>query len=425
MSSLIDLGDEKLATTLVMMPTRLMTWIAVGLSSVLLCAADGGTWPGLQTDRFELVESEGEFYLKEARELPIPIPREWLIPEAELAQAEHRFVAGFDYAEQVSSFPMGDGLLGLHLSSYEIQRSGSAMATDGRDVFLIFDPASRETRFGLALPSSKWRVRVGGCFAAYHTRLLVGDVDCDRRLDLATLVTRRDCDPSPGESGVYSGYLRSGPLHWYLQTETAWSHDSSYDERLPCAGHRDLPLIGLVKHPVQYVLERIQSEAPLLNRSVFIPAAGLAMSIPAEWRLDLEPKVSEMRAYGRAARLRVRLTRNEEGVDLRTWLDGYLANERFMAATVKDNLHRFEIETEPFPSSTRIAGYRSLFGWAASDPSRITYFLANLDGDFVQIHLELSQDKTADVWRDHDRRILGSLELRPASQQHAASEAPP
>ena len=68
--------------------SRFSTWIALGLSCALPSAVNADPWNGLETDRFELVVDDSEFHLREAVKLPIPIPREWLIPEAELAQAE-------------------------------------------------------------------------------------------------------------------------------------------------------------------------------------------------------------------------------------------------------------------------------------------------------------------------------------------------
>ena len=74
----------------------------------------------------------------------VPIPRDWLIPPQEGKDEEVNCVSSFHYDMEVSSFPIGNGRMGLHISSYAIQEEGSAQAAAGRDVFLIFDPASSD-----------------------------------------------------------------------------------------------------------------------------------------------------------------------------------------------------------------------------------------------------------------------------------------
>jgi len=246
---------------------------------------------GVSADRFELVEEKGEFRILTLDPLsqPIPLPRSWLIPPEELARAEVKYVAGFEYSNRVSSFPIGDGFLGLHLSSYEIQTSGSARAAEGRDVFLILDPIRNQgVRLGLSLPNSKGRVRLGGCFSAWYSRIQVGDVDCDRRLDLAVEEMRVDCSV-PEEGGPTHGVFYRGPLRWYLQNDAGWELDAEYEGRLPCGGLEELPLVGLAKDPVHFATDRLRSEKILFDRSVEVPTAGLSLRVPAEWRVDPEP----------------------------------------------------------------------------------------------------------------------------------------
>ena len=399
--------------------SQLLTGMVLSMGPALLAADGGESRMDLATDRFRLAERDGEFHLLDDRlRMPIPIPREWLIPGGELAEAQQRYVAGFDYEEAIHSFPIGNGLLGLHLSSYEIQESGSAGAAEGRDVFLILDPDRRRLRLGLALPSSKWRVRVGGCYAAQHTRFQVGDVDCDRRLDLAAEVTRIACVPDP-QGGGFDAFYRREPLSWYLQTDDGWVHHPSYDERLPCGGLEELPLVGLVRDPVSYVSDRFHRDKLLFDRSVEVPTARLTLRLPAEWRLEMEPDaVAEMRAYGDEARLSLRVLKMEEGVDLATWVEEYRALQKKLAGEVKDRFHHLEMETTPFRSRRGARGYRILFG-VSPNPQRIAYLFRNFEGDVVQFDLELSRWETAEIWEGLESRLLGGVYLPAAKEWQA------
>lgn len=73
----------------------------------------------------------------------VAIPREWLVPpQEEKEEEEGAYVSSFNYDTQVQSFPIGNGRIGLHLSSYDFAREGTSHAAAGRDVFLVFDPMS-------------------------------------------------------------------------------------------------------------------------------------------------------------------------------------------------------------------------------------------------------------------------------------------
>src|SRR6266403_5648587 len=104
------------------------------------------------TPEFKLLQQSRHFYLRFiSHEIPrkVEIPRAWLVLRKEEEEEESdAFVSSFHYNPEVQSFPIGDGRIGLHFSSYEIQSGGSAQAAAGRDVFLIFKPASLELTQG-------------------------------------------------------------------------------------------------------------------------------------------------------------------------------------------------------------------------------------------------------------------------------------
>jgi hypothetical protein len=72
-----------------------------------------------------------------------------LIPEKEREAERYNYVSSFSYNKTVTSFPIGDGMMALHISSYKDQEQGSARAGAGRDLFHIYDPESQTLAKGL------------------------------------------------------------------------------------------------------------------------------------------------------------------------------------------------------------------------------------------------------------------------------------
>ena len=159
--------------------------------------------------------------------------------------------------------------MGLHLSSYEIQKEGSAKAAAGRDVFLVLKPKARRLYpGGMVCGVTKKRVRSMGCFFAVFHRFIIGDVNNDRLTDVGVTREEISCDEvHDREKGVG---LMKGPLHevhpvrWYIYRPARWkdrghvsvmdhwSYDPDYDGKHP-RGSLQLPLIGLAKSPVDFV----------------------------------------------------------------------------------------------------------------------------------------------------------------------------
>lgn len=230
------------------------------------CATPERPWTGFDQSSYRLVRDSNGYRLEGPDGSGVEVPREWLAPPEIAAREENHYVTSLAWDETVTAFPIGYGRTGLHLSSYAIQSEGSASAAAGRDLFLILssstDIDSGRLVRGLDLGETKGRVRIGGCFSAYFQRLFAGDIDCDRRLDLAAMEERIHCDgdlEGPAEQ-IYT----VGPLQWYLQEGDAWTSRPELDGRFPCGGLQQVPLIGLVQGPVEMLLDWSAMRDPLL-----------------------------------------------------------------------------------------------------------------------------------------------------------------
>jgi hypothetical protein len=214
----------------------------------------------LDTTSFKLLRDQQGFNLQYAQDKPLRVPLAWLVPPDEMKEDAQTYVSGFNYAEQATAFHIGDGRIGLHLSSYKIQREGSAQTAAGRDVFLVFDPKTRALhQGGLALGITKERVRFMGSFFATFLSFIVGDINNDRLIDVG--VTREEIKWEPAydkekEIDFLTGpFYEKQPLRWYVFVGDHWDYKADYNGRFPFQGYLELPLIGLAKSPVDFVKE--------------------------------------------------------------------------------------------------------------------------------------------------------------------------
>ncbi len=185
----------------------------------------------------------------------LDVPWTWLEGDGERSDFED-YVSSINFDEKVTSFSVGPGMLGLHMSSYAIQESGSAQAAAGRDVFLVYDQGTRKLYDGRLYPGlSKHRFREAGCFSALSTRFMVSDIDGDGYADLGVMQESLRCDAlKAGEADVGAGpFYEQAPLRWYVFRGRHWVYRADLDRRFARRGYRILPLIGQVKTPVDYV----------------------------------------------------------------------------------------------------------------------------------------------------------------------------
>jgi hypothetical protein len=190
------------------------------------------------------------------RSSKIKVPRDWLIPAKELEAERYSYVSSFSYNETVTSFSIGNGKKGLHISSYKDQEQGSARAGAGRDIFLIYDPESQTLAKGLAgMGVTKSRVRVDGCFSAVSNRYLIADVNHDRQMDIGIKKEELSCVSKTYDDieTIAGPYYRQYPIKWYPYDGKGWLYDNRYDGLIP-SKFSELPLIGMSRTTVDSVM---------------------------------------------------------------------------------------------------------------------------------------------------------------------------
>jgi hypothetical protein len=203
-----------------------------------------------------LIDGE-QFFLQltsGAKTQPLAIPRDWLIaPEEEKEEEEEEeepVVSSFRFDHRVTSFPIGNGEIGIRLSSYDMMTEGSMQAAVGRDVFLIYDPAAQKLRPGhMNLGITKERSFGQGCWHARMVHFIVADVNQDGRADIGTINEEIRC-PEGQEMWEGDSYEQH-PLHWYLYTADGWKLEED-DSGWPDS-YAELPLIGSEISPVDFV----------------------------------------------------------------------------------------------------------------------------------------------------------------------------
>lgn len=198
--------------------------------------------------QFKLVRNRRSFSLaftSKGVTKQIVIPRQWLVPPKEEADEElNAFVLSFNYDSEVQSFEIGDGRIGLHLSSFESGDEGSSRAAAGRDVFLLFDPKTLELREGgIRRGITKARVMDRRCFAANSEHYLIADIDGDGSTDIGVVQEELQCIEN--SDGWMSGpFYKKFPVAWYVLRKNLWTPESHYDGQMPTR-YRELPLIGM------------------------------------------------------------------------------------------------------------------------------------------------------------------------------------
>ncbi len=209
----------------------------------------------IDTTSFTLEQTQDGFELHREGRGPVPVPHEWLRPSAEVEDEEGSVVSSFAYDAPVTAFSVAEGWTGLHLSSYSIQREGSLQAAAGRDVFLLLDNKTGELHPGrLDLGVTKGRSRYIGCVSALHHTFLLGDIDQEGQTDIGVIEEEISCSFDENtEAPTDRTYIRQ-PIQWHVFTEVGWRYVPVYDGALPLALGRVLPLIGLGKSPVEFVL---------------------------------------------------------------------------------------------------------------------------------------------------------------------------
>ena len=233
----------------------------------------------VSTHHFTLQREGDNFFLQPlplaAKHPRIAIPRDWLVPPHETDDEEDSFpVNPFNYDRHVTSFPIGNGAIGLRFSSFDAMTEGSMAAAQGRDAFLIYDPIEGKLRLGgFDLGITKERYRVDGCFRAQMVHLMVADANEDGLTDIGAVKEEIWCpeigeDEDEASDGQTAKNKKLPPeleqiaeMHlylqhlvtWYVYTPQGWKLDPD-QTRMP-ETYSELPLTGIVLSPVDFVGE--------------------------------------------------------------------------------------------------------------------------------------------------------------------------
>jgi len=233
---------------------------------VALCAfqslAAGQTIEGgpadISTLRCKLLTERTRFVLQ--LDLPegkkkLTVPRAWLVPSDRHIDAD--YVCSVLYSTHVTSFPIGNGKIGIHLSSFDWQKDGSAHATSGRDVFLIYNAKSSTlARGNLPLGITKKTLWDSGCWTAEMAHFLLADVNRDGLTDIGVIKENILCGPEDSDGRIGPQFYAQHPVRWYVYTPAGWKEDTHYSGKLP-EKYSELPLIGVDRGTVDSFAERV------------------------------------------------------------------------------------------------------------------------------------------------------------------------
>ena len=240
--------------------TLALAWATVGMNLATNQASSSAPREiQISTDQYKLLMQPRGFALRfvsSGKTKQITVPRDWLIPPQDEKDEEFTDVSSFRYDKEVSSFPIGDGRTGLHLSSYAIQEEGSAQAAAGRDVFLILDARSSAVfRSGIERGVTKERVRSQGCLSASAEKYFLADVDGDGYTDIGVVKENLECVQSNKRQDVdliVGPFYKQDPVAWYVFNEKSWKLEPSFSGKSP-ERYQELPLIGIGRSRVEYV----------------------------------------------------------------------------------------------------------------------------------------------------------------------------
>lgn len=190
----------------------------------------------------------------------VTIPIDLLATVEDIEAEAENYVSSYNFDNSVTAFDIGIGLIGLHVSSYEIQKEGSAQAAAGRDEFLVVDPKSSGVRHGqINLGITKFRVRNAGCWEAVNHTFFLGDINKDGRQDIGAAREELKCEwyvNAEGDDGIRGPFFVASPIQWYVFSEGHWIETPDYNGQMPTE-YRELPLLDIMMTPVEFVQQRL------------------------------------------------------------------------------------------------------------------------------------------------------------------------
>ncbi len=212
--------------------------------------------PNIDTSRFTLKSNGANFELLDNfLNKSVHILGKLLVNPINQEIEDHSYVATFNYSEKVTSFNVGNGFIGIHISSFASTSEGSSQYAAGRDIFLIYNPIKSCLLNGkLDFGISKERARFMGCLSAKTSHFILSDIDQDGLTDIGCIREELMC------TGYYDSELdidmMSGPVfyqdtvEWYIYRDNSWIPDLSYSNIWK--NYTDLPLINMELTPVDF-----------------------------------------------------------------------------------------------------------------------------------------------------------------------------
>ena len=219
--------------------------------------------PTFQADtlNYRLYPTEQAFLLiNRSTKKDYAIPKSWLTPPKNEAYEDYESEL-MEYDSVVTVFPLGEHLLGVHLSSYYIGGGSMALA-QGLDVFLALDTATNEVLPEvLHLGITKRRSKFMGYVSAEYTHFLVSRHPGSKFFSLITFQEKIYVNFSEELTAVTGPYYEQTPFHWYIFDGIKWSYDATLDKYLPLGEGSELPLLGLSITPVAWAKKECQRRA--------------------------------------------------------------------------------------------------------------------------------------------------------------------
>lgn len=210
----------------------------------------------IDTTRFILKSNEDNFELVDKLvNKSVHIFRKLLVNPINQEKEKEFLVSTFNYSEIVNSFDIGNGFIGIHVSSFTITSEGSSQSAVGRDVFLIYDPIKSNILNGkLDFSITKERVRFMGCMSAKTVHFIISDINHDGFIDVGCIKEALQCTEyfdSDKDIDIISGpVFIQDVVEWYIFRDSRWFKDISYSNIL--GNYIDLPLIDIKLTPVDF-----------------------------------------------------------------------------------------------------------------------------------------------------------------------------
>ena len=159
------------------------------------------------------------------------------------------------WEHKVISFTIEPSILGIYISSYDIQERGSQQAAGGQDRFMVLDLRSGKlNQDGLDLGKTKQRYRFMGMDYATSHNIYLADVNQNGLLDIGVMqedITwyREDSEFCPVREGPF---YCTKPTRWFIFSINGWHESQNTKKKLTEMGAVKIPLIGITKTPVDY-----------------------------------------------------------------------------------------------------------------------------------------------------------------------------